>query len=49
VIQVSGELANKFLTPVIEKTKVYTNEVMTKIDRSENGTVKYAKGKQEYI
>lgn len=44
VIQVSSELANKFLTPVIEKTKEYTNEVITKIDRSENGTVKYAKG-----
>lgn len=47
VIQVSSDLAGKILTPVIEKTKEYTNEIKTKIDRSENGTVKYAKGMNE--
>jgi predicted AlkP superfamily phosphohydrolase/phosphomutase len=44
---VSSDLANKFLTPVIEKTKEYTSDLKEKIDRSENGTVKYAKGMNE--
>lgn len=44
VIQVSADLASKIFTPVIEKTKEYTSDLKTKIERSENGTVKYAKG-----
>lgn len=40
----SSEYANKILNPVIEKTKEYTTEIKTKIDQSDNGTVKYAKG-----
>lgn len=44
VIQVSSDLAALIITPVIEKTKEYTNGIKTRIDRSENGTVKYAKG-----
>jgi hypothetical protein len=33
-IQVSSDFASKILTPVIEKTKEYTNEIKTKIDSS---------------
>lgn len=36
VFQVSAEYANKILTPVFDKTREYTNDIKTKIDRSEN-------------
>lgn len=49
MLQVSSEYANKILTPVIEKTKEYTTEIKTKIDQSDNGTVKYAKGNSSFI
>lgn len=44
VFQVSSEYANKILTPVLDKTREYTNDIKTKIDRSENEKIKYAKG-----
>ena len=44
MFQVSAEYANKILTPVLDKTREYTNDIKTKIDRSENEKIKYAKG-----
>lgn len=43
-VQVSTDFAGKLLAPVVEKTKEYTHEIKEKIDKSENNTVKYAKG-----
>jgi len=45
VFSVSSDYANKILTPVIDKTKEYATDLKTKIDNSNNETVKYAKCK----
>ena len=44
VFQVSADIANKILDPVISKTGEYLTAVQNKIDHSDSTKLKYAKG-----